>query len=117
MNETQANNLGATLRAARKAKKITADALGSMLEPAVKANTITAWERGERRPNYELIGQLSEILDIDVQSLYASRNIFGCESVDVGSAEKLAEISYFYNRMNEKQRDAVLGVARAMVDC
>lgn len=99
-------NVGASIREARKARKLSAAELGQMLEPTVSHTAVYKWENGVTEPSISHLRQLCEMLDLDLSGVF-SRESDRFES----------EISYYIVRMNETQRTAVLGVARAMVEC
>lgn len=96
--------VGETIKAARKRKGISASNLGKMLEPNVSATAIYKWENDRTEPNINHLKQLSLLLDIDLGNVF-----------DINGEND--EISTYMKLMSENQRSAVLGVARAMVNC
>lgn len=96
--------IGDILKAARTAKKISASALGQMLEPPVSATAIYKWERNDTEPNLSHLKQLSIFLDIDLGAVF-------------GFGDDAYKLDLYLSRMTENQRNAVICVARAMVDC
>lgn len=100
---------GDKIRAARKVKRLSAEALGEMLDPPVTYAAIYAWEKGKNEPSITYLTQLCEALGTDISDF-----------IDLPEAEadaELREITRCLSLMNNNQRSAVLGVARAMVDC
>ena len=98
--------VGSVIREARKRKKISAGDLGEMLDPAVSHTAVYKWEKDLTEPSIGHLRQLGEILEIDLAEILG----FSQESPH-------DEMCRYFDQMNEKQRNAVLGVARAMVDC
>lgn len=98
--------IGEKIKSARKSKKISAAALGQMLDPSITPTAVYKWENGQTEPNINHLKQLSAILGLDLAEIF-------------GDAEEKPhdEMRRYLDRMSEKQRNAVLGVARAMVDC
>lgn len=97
---------GEAIRHARKAKSMTAGDLGRMLSPPVSHTAVCKWETGKTEPGITHLVQVSEILDLDLPSII-SPNV----------KKRQSEIDTYLERMTDNQRSAVLGVARAMVDC
>lgn len=100
---------GDKIRDARKRKRLSAEALGEKLNPPVTYAAIYAWEKGKNEPSVTYLVQLCDILGTDFSDFV---NVHQSE----GHVERNELVEYM-NRMNETQRTAVLGVARAMVEC
>lgn len=100
---------GDKIRDARKRKHMSAETLGEKLNPPVTYAAVYAWEKGKNEPSVTYLVQLCDILGTDFSDFV---NIPQSE----GHAER-AELADYMKRMNETQRTAVLGVARAMVEC
>lgn len=98
--------VGTAIRAARKSRKLSAADLGSMLTPRVSHTAVYKWENGLTEPNLSHLKQISELLGIDVAG------ILGTDAEGPHD-----EMRRYFELMNDNQRSAVLGVARAMVDC
>lgn len=96
--------LGAAIREARKAKGISASALGEMLEPCVTHTAVYKWELGQTEPGISHMLQMRDILGLNLTQF------FGEET------RQHSEIETYLSRMSEKQRKAVLAVASAMVE-
>ncbi len=65
------NNVGAFLAAARKRAGLKQDELAKQL--GVTNKTVSRWERGQTRPDYEQLLALSRILNVDVYDLVSGR--------------------------------------------
>ena len=96
--------IGDVIKTARGAKRVSAPALGQMLDPSVSATAIYKWERNDTEPSLSHLKQLSGILDIDLA------DVFGFE-------DDAYKLDVYMSRMTENQRNAIIGVARAMVEC
>lgn len=96
--------IGDILKTARVSKKISASALGKMLNPSVSATAVYKWERNDTEPNLSHLKQLSDLLDIDLGEVF-------------GFGDDAYKLDVYMSRMTENQRNAIIGVARAMVDC
>ncbi|MBQ9784253.1 MAG: helix-turn-helix transcriptional regulator [Clostridia bacterium] len=100
---------GEKIKTARKAKRMSAEKLGELLDPPVTYAAVYAWEKGKNEPSLGYLLQICDALDLDLSDF-----------VDIPKTQPMceaAEINQYLSRMSEKQRSAVLGVARAMVDC
>lgn len=82
---------------------MSAGELGQRLEPTVTSTAVYKWEKDASEPTISHMKQLQEILGINVAEIFEQES-------------ECAEIMYYLVRMNEKQRDAVFNVARAMVE-
>lgn len=96
--------VGATIRTARKVKKITAGELGKMLDPSVTHTTVCNWEKDVTEPSLNHIRQLCDILGLDAADFF------------MDSCDRATDITFYYSKLNSTQRAAVLGVAKAMVE-
>lgn len=96
--------LGDTIRTARKVKKITAGELGKRLDPSVTHTTVCNWEKGVTEPSINYLKQICDILGLDVADFF------------VEECDRATDISFYYSRLNNTQRAAVLGVAKAMLE-
>ena len=77
-----------------------------MLTPPVTHAAVCKWETGQTEPGISHLLQISELLGIDIPSVR-----------DGVRDPMLSEMDSYLLKMTETQRSAVLGVARAMVDC
>jgi transcriptional regulator with XRE-family HTH domain len=55
---------GSRLRELREAAGMSQGQLGSRLKPAVRQNTVSQWERGDREPTLAVVVQLAELFGI-----------------------------------------------------
>lgn len=99
-------SVGQQIKAARKAKGVSAQALGQMLDPTVTPTAVYKWEQDRTEPNISHLRQMGDLLGLDIA------DIFG-----LNEEAPHDEMCRYFDQMNETQRTAVLGVARAMVDC
>lgn len=114
MEQTSKAYMGRVIRDLRTSKNLKSEELASMLAPAKSAGTVTAWERGETEPSSEYIMQMCDIFDVEPGLFFKNRKTPELNGFDVA---KMNALNNCYIRMNDNQRSAVLGVARAMVDC
>lgn len=96
-------SVGSLIREARKGKKITAAELGRMLEPNVSHTAVCKWETGETEPSITHMVQIGDILDIRFASFFEKDS-------------EPSRIEYYFSKMTDDQKDAVINVARAMVE-
>lgn len=114
MEQTSKAYMGRVIRDLRTERNLKSDELASMFKPAKTAGTVTAWERGETEPSSDYIMQMCDIFDVEPSLFFKNRKAPSLVGFD---AAKLNALNDCYIRMNDNQRSAVLGVARAMVDC
>lgn len=98
-NET----LGQKIRNARKSLKMSAGELGQQLDPTVTSTAIYKWEKDKAEPGISHMQQLQEILGINVAELFTK-------------SDEPSRIEYYFAKMTDDQKDAVINVARAMVE-
>lgn len=60
---------GERLRTARKAKRLSGEALGKMLDPQVSKQSISHWEKGEHPPDVNQVQQLCAALGVSADDL------------------------------------------------
>lgn len=99
---------GEKIKAARKSKKLSAERLGEMLDPPVTYAAIYAWEKGKNEPSLNYVSQICAILDI---AIYEIVNL----PTYVGETYQ-EEMARYMAQMTKPQRNAMLGVAKAMVE-
>lgn len=112
MSQTSKAYMGQIIRELRSGRDMKAEDLANLLGKS--SGTITAWERGETEPASENIMRMCEIFDVEPAVFFRSRKAPSLTSFE---ASKINALNDCYIRMNETQRSAVLGVARAMVEC
>lgn len=105
----QSNVLGENIKTARKRKRYSAEKLGELLDPPVTYAAVYAWEKGKNEPSVAYILQMCELLD---STIYEFIDLPQREDADASD-----EVAECMSRMTDTQRDAVLRVARAMVEC
>ena len=104
----ESNVCGQNIKAARKRKRYSAEKLGELLDPPVTYAAIYAWEKGKNEPSVAYILQMCEVLETPIYEF-----IDFPQREDADTSEEMAR---YMSRMTDTQRDAVLGVARAMVE-
>lgn len=112
MEQTSKAYMGQVIRELRNSRDMKSDELAILLNKS--AGTVTAWERGETEPDSERIMMMCEIFDVEPSVFFRSRRL---PEITGFEASKINALNECYVRMNETQRTAVLGVARAMVEC
>jgi transcriptional regulator with XRE-family HTH domain len=105
--------MGQVIRDLRNEKGLKADELAAMLTPKKSAGTITAWERGETEPSSEYIVQLCKMFDVQPGVFFPVQNALDISAFDVS---KINTLNGLFLQMSETQRNAILCVARAMVE-
>jgi transcriptional regulator with XRE-family HTH domain len=98
-------DFGSTIRTARKSKGMSAGALGELLVPPVTHAAVCKWETGKNEPGISHMLQLGDILGIDVPIVRNSH-----------TDPAIIELESHLAKMSETQRNAILCVARAMVE-
>lgn len=101
---TNETGLGTAIREARKAKGISAGALGGMLDPCVTHTAVYKWELGQTEPGISHMLQMRDILGLNLGQFFGE------------TESKPSEIDVYLSRMSERQKQAVLAVASAMVE-
>lgn len=61
--------MGIRIRAARKRRKLSQQALADMLPRPVSGQYVSRWERGENKPSWANLYALAAALDVNVSSL------------------------------------------------
>ena len=69
MTDEMKKKIGERIKAARKAKGLSQEALGEKLEVSFQA--VSSWETGKFIPDAEHLPQLSAVLDLSLDSLFA----------------------------------------------
>ena len=105
----ESNVFGDNIKAARKKKRYSAEKLGELLDPPVTYAAVYAWEKGKNEPSVAYILQMCEILETPI---YEFIDLPQRDDSDIAG-----QMADYLSLMTETQRDAVLGVARAMVEC
>ena len=81
---------------------------------------VNNWVNGRNEPGADMLVAISNTYKIPVDCLMGP-NATNTEYVVVPPSDPITqdadEMNVYMRRMSEKQRSAVLGVARAMVDC
>lgn len=81
---------------------------------------VNNWVNGRNEPGADMLYAISEAYSIPMSSLVdqdranISRYL---SALDPAPSQDADELSIYMSKMTDKQRRAVLGVARAMVDC
>lgn len=96
--------IGDTLKTARENRGFSASTVGKMLDPAVTATAIYKWEQDKTEPSINHLKQLSDVLGINLGE------VFGYDS-------DTERVGAYMSQMSDRQRTAVVDVARAMVEC
>ena len=107
--------MGQVIRSLRTDLGMEAKDLGLALSPKKSPSTVTSWERGETEPSCDCLIQLAELFSVDPGDFYQRRKTRANLS-NAFEVANLNTLSDCYTQMNESQRRAVLGVARAMVE-
>lgn len=74
-----------------------------MLKPRVSHTAIYKWEKGENEPSISYMLQLRDLLEIDVAGLFIDD-------------KAKSRIEYYYVQLSESQQEALVAVAKSMLD-
>lgn len=107
--------MGQVIRSMRADLGMEAKDLGLALNPTKSPSTVTSWERGETEPSCDCLIQLAELFGIDPGDFYQHRKV-RANLANAFEVANLNALSDCYTQMNDTQRRAVLGVAKAMVE-
>ena len=99
------------LRELRKERKLTPDALGSMVERSGK--TIEAYETGTSQPNADMLIDLCKALKVDITEFVPREERFYYAIVDIDAGQE-RELLEAFRALDERGRADLVEIAKVL---
>ena len=103
------------IKAARKRLNLTQDQLAEAM--GVEQPTVQRWENGKRAPDESQIPALAQALQVEPADLMDASILDALHLRPVGEPANLpAEVAPIWSRMNSRQRQQMIRIAKAIVE-